>query len=123
MNYTFDQYVNWNTVKWLSANVNVIAKVVDFPAAGNLEHLKKYCSFLTEIGPKLGYHSEPTKIWLVVKLCVSEKVEFVFFGSKIKITTEDHKYLRGSVGTRMFKNLYITTKLEYLLVSWSYCQR
>ena len=54
----------------------------------------------------------PTKSWLLVKLCASQKVESVFFGTKIKITTEGERYLGGSVGTQKFKDLYITTKVN-----------
>ena len=73
-----------------SANVNVMAYTNDFSAAGNLQDLKRWCSVLTEIGPKFRYNPEPTKTWLVVKLCASEKVESVFFGTKINITTEGY---------------------------------
>ena len=56
------------------------------------------------------YYPKSTKTWLVVKPYASEKVESVFFRTKIKITTEGCRYLRRSVGTRMFKDLYITIK-------------
>ena len=71
-----------------SANVNIIAYADDFSAAGNLKDLRRWWIVLTEIGPKFGYYPEPTKTRLVVKLCASEKAESVFFGTKIKITTE-----------------------------------
>ena len=80
-----------------SANVMVYAN--DFSASRNLQGLRRWWLVLTEIGPKFGYYSEATKTWLVVKLCASEKVESLFFGSKIKITIEVRRYLRGSVGT------------------------
>ena len=81
-----------------SANVNVMAYADDFSAAGNLKDLRRWWSVLTEIGPKFGYYPEPTKTWLVVKPCASEKVESIFFGTKIKIT-EGCRYLGGSVVT------------------------
>ena len=62
-----------------SVNVNVMAYTDDFAAAGNLQHLRRCWSVLTEIGPKFGYYPEPTKTWLVAKPCASEKVESVFF--------------------------------------------
>ena len=80
-----------------SANVMVYAN--DFSASRNLQDLRRWWNVLTEIGPKFGYYSETTKTWLVVKPCASEKVESVFFGSKIKIKMEVRRYLRGSVGT------------------------
>ena len=92
------------------ANVNVVAYADDFSAAGNLQDLRRWWSVVTEIGPKFGCYPKPTKTWLVVKSCASEKVESVFLGTKIKITTEAHRYLGRSVSTRKFKDLYITTK-------------
>ena len=88
-----------------SVNVTVMAYADDSSAAGNLQDLKRWWSVLTEISLKFGYYPEPTKTWQVVKRCVSEKVESAFFGTKIKITTEVHKYVCGSVGTRKFKDL------------------
>ena len=67
-----------------SFNVNVMAYADDFSAAGNLRDLRRWWSVLTEIGPKFDYYLEPTKTWLVVKLCASEKVESILFGTKIK---------------------------------------
>ena len=95
-----------------SADVNVMAYTDDFSAAGNLKDLRRWWSVLTEIGPKFGYYPEPTKTWPIVKPCASEKVESVFFGTKIKITTEGRRYFGGSLGTQMFKDLYIKTKVN-----------
>ena len=74
-----------------SANVNVMAYADDFSAAENLQDLRRWWSFQTKIGPKFGYHPEPTKTWLVVKSCAPEKVEPLFFGTKIKIAIEGYK--------------------------------
>ena len=49
-----------------SGKVNVITYTVDFSAAGHLQDLKRWCSVLTEIGPKSGYYPEPAKAWLVL---------------------------------------------------------
>ena len=94
-----------------SANVKVMAYADDLSAAGNLQDLRRWWSVLTEFVPKLGYYPEPTKTWLA-KPCASEKVESVFFGVKMKITTESRRYYGGSVGTQWFKDLYITTKVN-----------
>ena len=58
-----------------SANVNVVAYRDDFSAAGNLQHLRRWWSVVTKIGPKFGYCHEATKIWLVVKSCASKIVD------------------------------------------------
>ena len=78
----------------------------DFSAAGNLKDLRRWWSVLTEIGPKFGYYPEPTKTWLVVKPCNSEKLESLFFGTKIKVTTEGRRYLGGSLNTQKFRPIY-----------------
>ena len=88
-----------------STNVNVMAYADDFSTSGNLRDLRRWWSVLTEIGPKFRYYPKPTKTWLVVKPCASEKVESVFFGTKIKVKTEGRRYLGGSLGTQRFKNL------------------
>ena len=98
-------------------SANVMAYPDDSSAAGNLQVLKKWWSVLTKIGPKFGYYPEPTKTWVVVKPSVSEKTESVFFGTKIKIKTEDES-LNESLKTNTPRQ-----KLINGLVSWSYCQR
>ena len=99
-----------------SANGNVMAYAGDFSAAGNLQDLRRWWSVLTEIGRKFSYYPEPAKTEVLVKPCASTKVKSVFFGTKIKVTTEGRIYLGGLVGTRTFKDLHITTK-----VGRSYC--
>ena len=95
-----------------SSNIDVIAYADDFSAAGDLQELRRWWSVLTEIRPNFRYYPEPTNTWLVVKPCASEKVEYVFFGTKIKIPTEVLIYLGGSVGARKFKDLYIKTNVN-----------
>ena len=89
-----------------SANVNVTAYADNFSAAGNLKDLRRWWIVLTEIGPKFGYYPEPTKTWLVVKPRNSEKLESLFFGTKIKVTTEGRRYLGGSLNTQKFRPIY-----------------
>ena len=110
--YTFNQYVNSHSNEY-SANFNVRAHADDFSAAGNLKSLRRWWSVLTDIGPKFGYYPEPTKTWLAVnKSCDSEKVEYAFFRTKLKTTTDVRRQLGGSVGTRKFKDVYIKTMNE-----------
>ena len=83
-----------------SANVNVIAYADDFPAVGNLQDLRRWWSVSTE-----------NEIWLLSR-ANKDLVSSVFFRTKIMITTEGCRYLEGSVGTRKFKDLYITAKVS-----------
>ena len=95
-----------------SSNIDVMAYVDDFSAARDLQDLRRWWSVLTEIGQKFRYYHEPKNTWLVVKSCASEKFEYVFFGTKIKITTEGLIYLGGSVCARKFKDLHIMKKVN-----------
>ena len=83
-----------------SPNVNGMAYADDFPAAGNLQDLRRWWSVLKE-----------TEIWLLSR-ANKDLASSVFFGTKISITTEGCRYLGGSVGTRKFKDLYITAKVN-----------
>ena len=67
-----------------SGNVNVMVYADDFSAAWNSQDLRRCWSVLIEIGPKFGYCPELKQTWLIIKSSVSEKVESVFFGTKIK---------------------------------------
>ena len=95
-----------------SASVNVMAYADDFSVTRNVQDLRRWRSVLTEIGMEFGFYPNPTKACLVINPCASEKFESVFFGTKIKITTERCRYLRWLVGTRKFKDLYFTTKVN-----------
>ena len=95
-----------------SANINVILYADDFSAAENLQDLRRWWSSLTEIDWKFGYYPERTKTWLVVKSSASEKIEFVFLGTKINIAAEGCIYLGGSMGSWKFKDLYIRIKVN-----------
>ena len=56
--------------------------------------------------------SRANKDLAIVKPCASQKVEFAFFGTKIKVTTEVRRYLGGSLGTQKFKDLNIKGKFN-----------
>ena len=93
-------------------------RLTPISAAENLKNLRTWWSVLTEIDyypepTKFGYYPEPTKTWLAVnKSCDSEKVEYAFFRTKLKTTTDVRRQLGGSVGTRKFKDVYIKTMNE-----------
>lgn len=53
-----------------------------------------------------------TKTWLEMQLRGSEKTEFAFLGTKIKIITEGHRCLEAAVSIQLFKDLYVTIKVS-----------
>ena len=79
---------------------------------------------LNEVGSKFGYCTEPTKFWLVVKPRPTKYVNNVFFGTKIKVTSEGDTYLGQTIGISYFKNIYIWKKnLTNGLVNSNYYQK
>lgn len=65
-------------------------------------------------GPKLGYNSNPSKSWLVVKLTVEDKAREIFVGISINVTTDGRKYLSGYIGSERGCGKYA----EELVSSW-----
>ena len=93
------------------SQVRVLAYADDFSAAGKLDNLRKWRDTLTIIGPKFGFYPEPTKTWLVIKPYASQQTNEIFSRTKIKITSEGHRYLGGRVGTDEFKDTYMEEKV------------
>ena len=87
--------------------VGVLAYADDFSAAGKLEDLRK----LWDTGPKFGYLPEPTKTWLTVKPYALQQTTKISYGTKIKITKERHRYLKGTVGTEKFPYTFMEEKV------------
>ena len=81
------------------SQVRVLAYAEDVSAAGKLDNLRKWWDTLTIIGPNFGYYPEPTKTWLVFRPYASQQTNEMFSRTKIKITSERHRYLRGTDGT------------------------
>ena len=106
-----------------SSNIDVMADADDFSAARDLQDLRRWQSVLTEIGQKFRYYHEPKNIWLVVKSCALEKVEYVFFGTKTKITTEGLIILEDQSVQESLKTYTSRQKLMNGLANLSYCQR
>ena len=96
------------------SQVSVLAYADDFSAAGKLDDLRKWWDTLTIIDPKFGYYPEPTKTWLLVKPYPPQRTNKTFSGTKIKITTEGHRYLGGTVGTKEFKD----NLMEEKVIEW-----
>ena len=77
-----------------------VAYADDIGGGSKLQNLKNWWDRICVYGPMLGYHSKPSKSWLVVKAEKEEEARQIFAGTGIKITTEGRKYLGGYVGTR-----------------------
>ena len=58
----------------------------DLTVAGSVMRLRNWWEALCRLGPKLGYFSERSKSWLIVKKKVVQKAQSVFKDTNIKIT-------------------------------------
>lgn len=83
----------------------------DAGGGGTLTKLKLWWEKLVEHGPKLGYHPEPTKSWLIVKPHFKDKAVEMFKNIDIKITTDGRKYLGSPLGTKEFQEAFADEKV------------
>ena len=110
-----------------SANVNIMVYADDFSAAWNSQDLRRCWGVLIEIGPKFGYYPELKQTWLIIKSSVSEKVESVFFGTKIKdnnrrflISWRISRYTQVKVN-EWISQLELLSKIAAIEPQSSYC--
>ena len=68
--------------------------------AGELLELRRWWDNIVLWGPKLGYNSNPSKWWLVVKPTVEDKAREIFGGISINVTIDGRKYLSGYIGSK-----------------------
>ena len=92
--------------------VDNITKTAPYPddltAAGSIMRFRNWWEALCRLGPKLGYFSERSESWLIVKKKVVQKPQSVFKDTKIKITMRVSDILvqllgRKHSGKNMFK--------------------
>ena len=93
------------------SQVRVLAYTDDFSAPGKLDDIRKWWDTLTILRPKFVYYPEPTKTWLAIKPYASQQTNEIFSKAKIKVTSEGHRYLGGTVGTEDFKDIYMEEKV------------
>ena len=93
-------------------NIKQTAYADDISGVGKLKELRKWWDNVTEHGPMLGYHPEPSKSWLIVKPEYLKLAEKIFGDTGIQITMEGRKHLGAAIGTEQFKNSYVAEKID-----------
>ena len=84
----------------------------DATAGGKLAHLHTWWLALAEKGPKYGYFPKASKSWLIVKESLLEEAQVLFADTEVQITSDDKRHLGAAVGSAVFKNDYISEKVE-----------
>ena len=80
----------------------------DATAAGRVEALRDWWDALVTLGPKLGYHVNPSKTHLVVKDNHCSTATSVFGDTQVQITTEGKPHLGAALGpSPSFTKLYV----------------
>ena len=79
---------------------------------GTIDQLKVWWDTVIEYGPYIGYHTKPSKSWLIVKTEHLLYAETVFQGTGLKITTAGNRHLGAVVGTNEFKDKYVKEKVD-----------
>jgi hypothetical protein len=67
---------------------------------------------LAEKGPKYGYFPKASKSWLIVKESLLEEAKVLFADTEVQITSDGKRHLGAAVGSAVFKNDYISEKVE-----------
>ena len=65
-----------------------------------------------QIRSEIGYFSEQTKSWLIVKSNCSDKAIHIFNDANIQITTQGRGHLRAVLSTSQFRTEYIMEKIN-----------
>ena len=81
---------------------------------GKLEQLRRWWDKLNECWPAFGYFPDTVKTWLIVKESQLALAKELFRDTSVKITTEGHRLLGASVGTRQFCERF----MEDAVASW-----
>ena len=85
----------------------------DATGAGTLENLRRWWDIIEIEGSKYGYVVKPEKSWLILKDPTNlQRVEALFAGSEIKITTTGKRHLGAVIGTTEYKHTYLEEKVE-----------
>lgn len=93
-----------------------IAKMVAFAdvitGAGKIPGLKILWDFICKHGSDYGYFPQPEKTWLIVKPHLLDAAKKIFEATAVKITTEGQKHLGAKIGSKQFKNDFVTKRIN-----------
>jgi hypothetical protein len=67
---------------------------------------------LSRVGPLYGYYPNSSKTKLLVKTPFLSRANELFGDTGMQITTEGGKYLGGTIGNELFRQMFVTNKVE-----------
>lgn len=94
------------------SGVKLEAYADDFSGAGKLAELRRWWDKLSETGPAYGYFPNSAKSWLICKEEHINEAEEMFRGSNVQITSEGQRHLGAAIGSRRFKEEYVSGKVN-----------
>ena len=74
--------------------------------------LKAWWDALVKEGPRYGYFPKAEKTWLITSEDKLEEAKKVFDGSGVQITAEGMRHLGAVIGSKKFRDTYITKKIQ-----------
>ena len=74
--------------------------------------LKAWWDALVKEGPRYGYFPKAEKTWLITSEDKLEEAKKVFDGSGVQITAEGMRHLGAVIGSKKFRDTYITKKTQ-----------
>ena len=101
-----------DTLRHEKTGVKQVAYADDLTGVGKTADLIKWWEMVVQHGPKLGYFPNARKSVLIVKPEKLEQAEELFSGSEIRITTEGERHLGAVIGSAIFREEYVKTKVN-----------
>ena len=101
-------------IEKVNSNLSVIQTwyADDAAAAGKISSLRDWWNALVELGPKFGYHVNPSKTHLITKECHHSTASSTFGDTQVMITTDGKPHLGAALGTTSFTELHVKNKVE-----------
>ena len=96
----------------MSLSATQVWYAYDATAAGSISNLRVWWDALVTLGPKFGYHVNPSKTHLITKEGHHSKATKVFKDTEVKVTSEGKSHLGAALGTSSFTVLYVRSKVE-----------
>ena len=84
----------------------------DLTVAGPIDQIRIWWNRLCRSGPKFGYFSEGSKLWIAVRENAKERAQTISDNTKIKIATDGQRHLGTVIGTASFKKNYMKEKIN-----------
>jgi hypothetical protein len=94
----------------------------DAQASGQLIKLRKWWDLIVSKGPGFGYHASPSKTIIIVKPDSLEDAKKLFGDTGI-ILSDGARDLGAAIGSRSFKEKYVSERFQFGAHKWKAFQR